>query len=807
MKRIQVFVKGRIALLTALLVALLSFTVLASQPAATAATAPVAHGGARQLWATGVPASGVTYLLNSAGHVVQTKRADAQGGVLFRDVVPASGYRLRLASHATSAAVTVHSTAAAPWNPGIYNQQIKPDGYGYLTTRDGTKLAYAVHLPTHPATLGVGLPSDLENQLPNLGLPYVGPYPTLVEYSGYGTATPSGPENGIAAIANLMGFAVVDVSMRGTGCSGGAFDFFETMQNLDAYDAIETIARQPWVKGHKVGMFGISYGGISQLFAAQYNPPHLAAIAPLSVIASVPTTLFPGGYMNTGFALNWALERIHDAKPASATTGQPWAWKQIQGGDTVCKANQALHGEAIDLLAKIKANQHYHPAVADPIDPVTFVKNIHVPVFMACQWEDEQTGGYCPVLVRHFTGTTKKWFTFTNGVHTDSLDPATMNQMFDFLELYVANEAPLLKSVLLRVTAPIILQTAFGLPQNDVVQLPPDPIQQIPTYDAALQAFNALPRVTVRFDNGAGDNTPGNPVPAYEHTYSSLPISGTQTATWYLGAHGTLSASKPTRTTVTGYTSNAKAGPATDFTGSVGSGGLWGNASQWSWDWKQPGMLGTAPLRNNAVSFVTAPLAQDTTVIGSGAVYLYVRSSTSDVDLMATVSEVRPDGQETYVQSGYLRASDRVLDHTSTGVMKQPSTNLEPVQSLRPLDVHAMPAGKFTLIAVPLYYEGHAYRAGSRIRVKISAPNGDQPVWSFAYTTPGTASQVALALGPVGTNVPSRLVLPVIPGQSVPTGYPTCPSLRNEPCRPYLPIQNPVLPGPVSIVAMPRSVY
>ena len=48
--------------------------------------------------------------------------------------------------------------------------------------------------------------------------------PTLIEYSGYATARPSGPESGIAALANLMGYTVVDVSMRGTGCSGGAFD-------------------------------------------------------------------------------------------------------------------------------------------------------------------------------------------------------------------------------------------------------------------------------------------------------------------------------------------------------------------------------------------------------------------------------------------------------------------------------------------------------------------------------------------------------------------------------------------------------
>src|SRR5204862_5804355 len=157
--------------------------------------------------------------------------------------------------------------------------------------------------------------------------------PTLIEYSGYAYADPAGPQNGISILANLMGFTVVDVNMRGTGCSGGAYDFFETLQNLDGYDVIETIARQPWVLHNKVGMMGISYGGISQLFTAQTHPPSLAAISPLSVLDGVQTTLYPGGLLNTGFAVAWAKERVHDALPASADGGQSWAYKQIQSGD------------------------------------------------------------------------------------------------------------------------------------------------------------------------------------------------------------------------------------------------------------------------------------------------------------------------------------------------------------------------------------------------------------------------------------------------------------------------------------------
>jgi hypothetical protein len=38
--------------------------------------------------------------------------------------------------------------------------------------------------------------------------------------------------------------------------------------------------------------------------------------------------------------------------------------------------------------------------------------------------------------------------------------------------------------------------------------------------------------------------------------------------------------------------------------------------------------------------------------------------------------------------------------------------------------------------------------------------------------------------------MPSRLILPVVPGVSVPTALPACGSLRNEPCRPYQAIVN-----------------
>ncbi len=731
-------------------------------PTAASSASPSFHavGSVGQVYVTGLAPSEQVALVRRSGKTLYTQAANALGGVLFRNVPPAKGYRVRrLSDGQTSDALTVHRDRAKPWDPEIYNQTIPGNGYTYLTTRDGTQLAIDVHLPT---TGGAA------------------PYPTLIEYAGYAYADPSGPQSGLAIIANLMGFAVVDVNMRGTGCSGGAFDYFEPLQNLDGYDVIETIAHQPWVRDHKVGMMGISYGGISQLFTAQLNPPDLEAISPLSTIDATATTLYPGGILNTGFAVPWAQGRQADAKPAGPNTGQPYAYKRIQGGDTTCANNQVLHPEATDLSAKIAANSHYVPAVADPLDPVTFVDKIKAPVFMACQWQDEQTGGHCAELVRHFTGTTKKWFTFTNGAHIDSLDPATANRWFDFLQLFVAHQAPMQNAALIRAAAPVIYRAAMGLPQSDVVSLPVDPIQQIPTYDAALAAFEQLPPVRVLFDNGAGASptgvsNPGDPYAAFESSFASLPVPGTVARSWYFGPNGSLTDQAPATSNVGAFVADATAVPLTDYASNTGTGGLWSNAAQWQWQWQQP-PSGTS------VSFVSAPLADNTTVIGSGAVNLWVRSSTPDVDLQATITEVRPDGNETFVQNGWIRASERKLSTNTRNMFKRRSTALEPVPTFTAADASPMPAGQFVKVVVPLYYEGHAYRAGSRIRVTISAPNGTQPVWSFSQTQPGGTDSVSIVSSP---SMPSSLILPVVPGVNVPTGFPACPSLRNEPCRPY----------------------
>ena len=718
-----------------------------------------AHGSAKQVYATGLPPQARVTLIRR-GRAVDKARATSLGGVLFRKVKPGRGYRVRRgADGPRSHRLRVLTERPAPPTKKVYDQEIPSDGYGYMKMRDGTKLAINVHPPQDAGTaLGIELPP-----IPP------GPSPTLIEYSGYGYANPDGPDSGISVLANLMGFTVVDVNMRGTGCSGGAYDFFEPLQSLDGYDVIETVARQPWVDPRKVGMMGISYGGISQLFTAATNPPSLAAISPLSVIDATQTTLYPGGILNTGFALAWAKERIHEAKPAFGDDGQEWARERIEQGDKVCERNQALHGEAANLLRKIRNNQHYRPKVADPLSPVTFVDEIDVPVYMACQWTDEQTGGHCADLADEFDGTRRKWFDFTNGTHVDSLAPQQFNRWYDFLQIFVAKRPPATFSATINAAAPAIYQAAMGI---EGVTLRPDPIQAMPTYELAREAFLDLEPIRILFDNGGAEGEePGHPYPGFERSFKRWPIPGVEGRSFFLGRNGKLR-ERRARRHAERFRWDADALPPDNHNGSTGAGdnGLWTATPEYQWEQHPEG---------TAVSYLSKPLERDTTVIGSGAVRLWVRSSKPRADLQATVTEVRPDGKETFVQSGWLRGDSRRLD-------RRKSTPLEPELSLRKRHVSPLPADRFVRVTIPLYYEGHAYRAGSQVRISIAAPNGEQPIWSFAKTRPKEHARIEVLSS---RRKPSKLTLPVVPG-GAPTGLPPCPGLRGQPCRDFEPFTN-----------------
>ncbi len=113
---------------------------------------------------------------------------------------------------------------------------------GWLLTRDGIRLRYHLILPEGD-----------------------GPFPTIINYEGYAAGSDFS-DNGAGTYKEALlerGYALLGVSVRGTGCSEGDFNPFVRNLGEDGYDAIEWTAAQPWSDG-RVGMIGASFGGITQ---------------------------------------------------------------------------------------------------------------------------------------------------------------------------------------------------------------------------------------------------------------------------------------------------------------------------------------------------------------------------------------------------------------------------------------------------------------------------------------------------------------------------------------------------------------
>ncbi|GIU88178.1 MAG: hypothetical protein KatS3mg009_2693 [Acidimicrobiia bacterium] len=691
------------------------------------------HGSVEQVWLTGAEPGAPLRLVDADDRLVAEAEADARGSLIFRDVEPGPGYRV--ASDGTvSGAVEVVAPDDHP-DPSFYASQEIGEGYGYVETRDGTLLALNVELP---------------------GPPDEGPYPTVIEYSGYSPADPDAPQPSTLILQNL-GFATVGVNMRGTGCSGGAFQFFETLQSTDGYDVVEAIAAQPWVEHGEVGMVGLSYPGISQLFVAATQPPHLAAIAPLSVIADTARgTLAPGGILNNGFATSWAEERQRDAQ-AAPEGGQAWARRRIENGDETCRANQALRDQSPDILEMIDENRYWTDEVAAPLAPELFVDRIEVPVFLAGAWQDEQTGGYFANMLDDFTGTDRAWFTVTNGGHTDALGPAVFDRWLQFLQIYVARDVPR-RPAAAAVVASTIGSAVFGVP----VELPPDRFAQVASLEEARRVFESDPRLRVLFENGAG-GAPGAPVPTFEAGFEGWPVPGTQARAWYLAPGGVLADSAAEDESEASYRYDPSRAQTTTLAGDS-SEAPWRALPDWQW---------VPPPEGTALAYETAPLAEDLVMVGTGSVDLWIRADQDDVDLQVTLSEVRPDGTEVFVQAGWLRASHRALHDDAT--------ELRPLHTHTEEDAAPLPEGEWSEARVELFPFGHVFRAGSRVRVQVDAPGGTRPRWKFEALPAAGDARVYVAQG--GRHA-SRVVLPVVePGVGVPRAYPPCPSLRAQPCR------------------------
>ena len=602
---------------------------------------------------------------------------DEHGGLVLRDVPPGNGYQVEVEGYGRER-VEVLAPDDHP-RQRFFDAQDLPADEGYLRTRDGTLLAYQVVLP------------DEDEFGP-------GPYPVVIDYSGYRPSIDF--FDGVHRVFPAEGYAAVGVNIRGSACSGGAFDYFEPLQALDGYDMVEAIAAQDWSDG--VALIGKSYPGISQLFVASTAPPSLDALAPGHVIGEFYRDVgYPGGLLNATFAGAFAVDQdARSAFPSSYDVVNERAEE-----DPLCRANQQLRGQNVRVAEGVFGN---------PFDgdfwqvraPERLVGDIVAPTLLVNSWQDEQTGGGPAKLLDRFDPDTFVRMVGMNGDHGEYYRGAIWGEVVRFLDVYLGDAQD---------------------KQGD---------------------YEAEPSVQIFLENGLDTGQPGHVVELDDWGAAE---DGQR---WYLQPDGTLAdAEPPAGGGTTAYDYEPEPNPLAQ---------LMPDQNEWS----EP------PPDDETAIWVSDALDEDVVMAGSGSVDLWLASSETDTDVEVTLIEVRPDGQEMLVQSGWLRASHRALDEDRSTVLAPRHLHTE--EAAEPLT-----AGELTPLRVELFPFAHAFRAGSQIKIAVEAPGGNRWRWGFDAVPDAGTNEIAHEAA-----APSSVALPVIDVDVDLGELPECGTVSSQPCRP-----------------------
>jgi putative CocE/NonD family hydrolase len=601
--------------------------------------------------------------------------------------------------------VSAVTLAALTWSPNAFGDYTE---HGYIKVRDGVELSYTVIRPSQ-----------------------TGRYPALLNFAGYTSGSDPGSSNAIPPADMVKaGYATIGVNVRGSGCSGGTFEVYDPRWATDGYDIVEWIARQSW-STRRVGLWGGSFPGITQLMVAATRPPHLRAIEPLSTIGDTYRDVaFPGGIENIVFPHAWFGEQ----NGVAAENLPPAA----QQGDAKCFANWSA-STAQNPPASVPALFAEHPfddAYWRGHAPGSYVPRIAVPALFFTQWQDEQVGGRVSETFSKLRRR-RSWVVTSNGNHAWVLCDECVALQKRFFAWKLKGE-----------------NTHFAaVPHYQVWQESTDftdPKTGAPGHKSWSMPFRSWPpplapmTLNLRADHRLSFTPPAPSAPPDSYDYPGP--------------------------------SPSVGDPAARAGGVNAAGDSWARSGD-------PGASGLV--------FSSPAFSQDR-VLSTASADLWLSSTAADTDLQVTLSEVRPDGGETYIARGWLRASHRKLDAAA-------STPLRPVQTHLQSDAAPLPSGVPTPVRIEVFPFVHTLRRGSALRLVVDAPTGMTGFWGFDYLRTPAVDTIYHDRAH-----PSRLRVGVIPGERAHAPLPACDTLQNQPCRPSIAAVPPADGAPAAVVSVAR---
>lgn len=567
-------------------------------------------------------------------------------------------------------------TPSAVWAEARVSQPGRYEGYAeatydgmerssfYVPMRDGVQLAVDLFRPTRGGVLASEKLPVIWMHTPYHRRVYAGG-PTVDRYPGY------------AGRLVKYGYNAAVVDFRGLFASfgtNGAYNRGEWLDpaRMDGYDLTEWLAAQPWSNG-RVGMWGCSATGGSQMQVATTRPPSLKAIIPMSAEFDA----YPFGVL--GGVSSGRPIRAPNATDADPNAARDKLAAPVDGPDGPRLLAKAIaeHRNNIESPGVLPFRDSRSEALGETwwvkSSPSTYLEDLRasgVGVYAVANWDEAST--------RHGA-----FFTFRNlgeGQAKLLVGPATHCAWSKVAE-----------------------DTGFELTT-----------EELRFYDHWLKGVpNGVmdePAVTYfTYNAPKGEAWRSSPV---------WPLANEQRTPFYLGA-ASLSAKAPA---MAGEDLAAMAPPAARQSTAI-----------------------TAP--EGGQVYETAPLAADLQVTGHPVMRLWLKTAAGDVDVLARIEDVAPDGTaRSYQMLGQLRASHRVTAEAPYDHMGLPW------RTFAEKDARPMPAGRPEELAFDLLPMSYIFKAGHKLRLTLS--------FSDPQRREGEPSKVTIHRSP---RRPSALVLPVIP--------------------------------------------
>jgi putative CocE/NonD family hydrolase len=226
-------------------------------------------------------------------------------------------------------------------------------------------------------------------------------------------------------------------------------------------------------------------------------------------------------------------------------------------------------------------------------------------------------------------------------------------------------------------------------------------------------------------------------------TYKSTetwPPAGTQSVEWRFG---------PDQALVAASTSTAAGTDryAVDFSATTGE------ATRWS---TQLGTPAAYPDRRaqdaKLLTYTSPPFEQDTELVGTPAMKLYVATETTDPAFFTYLEDVAPDGRSTYLTEGIFRAVNR----KPAASARLPYVTSTPGKSYLRKDAQPMVSGSVAEVTFPLFPVAALIKQGHRLRIALGGAdtsafrrysNGKPDTWNVERT-PDHPSSVTVNVRP-----------------------------------------------------------